>query len=705
MMKNHLSLKSIFIFTLGFAVLGCVSLAGREVKDPFLWLEEIEGQKALDWVDSQNKKTLDALTSDPQYEDFENYMKQVLMAKDRIPTGQIRDGYVYNFWQDKKNVRGLWRRVKQENYFRQSPQWTTLLSIDELAEKENQNWVFKRVECAVDAPNLCLIFLSQGGKDATVVREFDLTTKSFVSSGFVLPEAKTSVRWWDQNHLLVATDFGPGTVTTSGYPRIVKVWKRGTPLSEAKTLFSGREQDVYISAHREYGSGGRWGVVSQSISFYDSKTYVFRDIENPQLMELPIPSDAEYEGVFNKQVLVNLKSDWSVQGQVFSSGSIVSFNIDEFMTRKQLPKVDLMFKAQSHQAVQSLLITRSAVLLNLLEDVKPKIVMYQKRGSRWISRHIKLPGEGSLYIIDSRKDSGLVQFTYQNYLNPTELYYLDVVSRDVERVKRLPAKFDASGYVVQQQFAVSRDGTKVPYFVVSAKNLKLDGSHKTLLYGYGGFQVSQTPFYSAASGKLWLEQGGVHVYANIRGGGEYGPSWHQAALKENRQRAFDDFIAIAEDLISRKVTTPEKLAIMGGSNGGLLVSAVMVQRSELFKAVICQVPLTDMLRYHKLLAGASWKGEYGDPEDSEMRKVLKAYSPYHNIKLDQNYPHVLFVTSTKDDRVHPAHARKLAAKMEEFGKDFYYFENRDGGHGVSANLEELAKRTALQYVYLHRLLQ
>lgn len=697
-MKSAIKIFALLVLCL--FVIQCSTADKQAQNDPYLWLEEIESENSLKWVDAQNEVSKKVLEGDPIYKKYLKTAESLVMDKDRIPTGQMRGNYYYNFWQDEKHIKGIWRRTLVSEFQKDKITWEVILDFDKLGKSENENWVFKGADCSNDDFSKCMLSLSRGGKDAVVIREFDINEKTFVKNGFYLPEAKSDISWWDNDHLLVATNFGEGTVTTSGYPKTVRLWTRGEALNKAKLIYEGKETDVYISAYREYGSGGKFGVVSRSITFYESEMFLFNNKSPEKLVKIPVPKDADYKGIFENKALYILNSDLSSNKKNFKSGSLISVNLSDVLNSKSHPTIEEIFVPTKSQSLDRLAIAQNALILSVLDDVKSELYIASIKNSFWVIQKQPSLGVGSIQLIDSRKDMDVVQFQFQNFLRPTELYFLNTKNIQVKLTKKLPNKFDNKKFEIVQYFATSEDGTRVPYFVVAKKNLAKDSKNKTLLYGYGGFQISTLPHYSAASGKLWLEEGGVHVYANIRGGGEYGPSWHQAALKGNRQKAFDDFIAIAEDLISKKITSPPHLGIMGGSNGGLLVSTVMLQRPDLFKAVICAVPLTDMFRYHKLLAGASWMAEYGNPDDKMIKNEIAKYSPYQNVEANKKYPHVFFVTSTKDDRVHPGHARKMAARMKEFGHEFYYFENRDGGHGVSANLIELAKRTALQYTYL-----
>lgn len=671
-----------------------------------LWLEEVEGAQALAWVTAQNERTLAELEADPRYAGFEAEAIEVLNSSERIPYGSVRDGYVYNFWQDETNVRGLWRRTPLASYATETPAWETLIDFDKLAADEGANWVYKGADCLRPAPGgewRCLISLSDGGKDAVINREFNLATKQFVEGGFVTAEAKQGLAWAGPDTLLIATDWGEGTLTESGYPSIVKRWQRGTPVAEAVELFRGKETDVGVWPMTMKLEDGRilQGAV-QSETFFTQKFFWFPEGEAAPV-QWPLPLKATPNGIYKGQFLFTLNQDWTPEGQdAFKAGDLLAFELEAFLTTRALPPVTLAFRPSETQAVNGVAIAKGAALLSISDNVVGKVLRIEPSAGGWATTPVELPGTGEVGIAFADEDETAVFLNYEDFLTPSSLLNYDVASGAVTTLKSLPAKFDATGLKVEQFFATSKDGTRVPYFIIHREDMKLDGTTPTLLYGYGGFQVSMTPGYSPVSGRLWLEEGGAYVLANIRGGGEFGPNWHQAGLKQNRQRIYDDFIAVGEDLIERKITSPEHLGIMGGSNGGLLMGVMLNQRPDLWNAVVVQVPLLDMMRYHLLLAGASWVDEYGSPDVPEERAFLETISPYQNFDASKPYPTPFFVTSTKDDRVHPGHARKMAKRFEEAGLPFLYFENMDGGHAAAADQTARAKRSALEYTYLSR---
>jgi prolyl oligopeptidase len=577
-----------------------------------------------------------------------------------------------------------------------------VLDLDALTAAENENWVWAGVTFLEPYGTRCLVSLSRGGGDAHVVREFDVAALSFVDGGFTLPEAKTSAGWIDADTLFVATDFGPGSMTESGYPRIVKAWRRGTPLDDATPVYEVQEDDLSVSAWQDPTPGYERQFVLRQIDFYSSELFL-RDPAGGQLTPIAKPLDANAFAL-RDQFIVELRSDWTLEDRTWPQGALLAIPFDRFLAGSR--DFDVLFEPTPTTSLDGIAATRDALFITILDNVKNRISEWRQVDGRWRRRDVDAPGMGALHVsaVDEY-DSDQVFLTVTDFLTPSSLYLMEAGRDGRELLKSMPAFFDAAPYAVSQFTAESPDGTHVPYFVVMRKDLPLDGTHPTLLYGYGGFEVSLTPFYSGTTGEAWLAQGGVYVLANIRGGGEFGPRWHQAALKENRQKAFDDFIAVAEDVIRRGITTPPHLGIMGGSNGGLLVGAALTQRPDLFGAVACQVPLLDMRRYHELLAGASWIGEYGDPDDPDEWDYIARYSPYHNVSSDKQYPRVLFTTSTRDDRVHPGHARKMAARMRDQGHDVLYWENTEGGHAGAANNEQTATMWALTYAFLLRQLK
>jgi len=673
------------------------------MSDPYLWLEEVQGEKALAWVRERNALSTSKLQVSPVFSDNRAKVLGVLNNRDQIPGVTRRGEHLYNFWRDAQNPRGLWRRTTLAEYRKAQPQWDVLLDLDALGKAEGENWVWAGSNCLAPDYKHCLISLSRGGADAKVVREFDLAKREFVKDGFFLPEAKSQFDWVDINTLYVGTDFGPGSMTQSGYARVIKLWKRGTPLADAAQVFEGKDSDVSAFVNVDKTPGFERITVGRSTDFYNTEISL---LVNGQWVKINKPSDATLSWQREWTFLL-LKSDLKVDSTTFKSGSLLAIKFDALMKGESNYQVLFEPSATRSLARSGPSTTRDYVLLNILDNVAGRIEELQYINGKWQRREVKAPSPGTLSASGLHdpfvKEDSLANhyiMSYLDFLTPAALYLGQGGQDHRELLKSNPSFFDNSGMRTEQRFATSKDGTKVPYFVVYPKNAKTDGSNPTVLYGYGGFQISMAPFYSGGWGTTWYERGGVFVIANIRGGGEFGPAWHQSAIKENKQKSYDDFAAVAEDLIKLGITKPQHLGIMGGSNGGLLVGAVMLQRPELFGAVVCSVPLLDMQRYHKLLAGNSWMAEYGNPDKPEEWAYISQYSPYQNVKTGVKYPKVLFATSTRDDRVHPGHARKMAARMMAQGHDVLYYENIEGGHGGAANNEQRANLVALENTFL-----
>jgi len=679
------------------------AFATSEATDPYVWLEEVEGERAMEWVKAHNAHSLGVLQGDPRYETLHQQALEIVQSRDRIPSpGFTHDGHIDNFWQDAQHVRGVWRRTSLDSYKTAEPQWETVLDFDALAETESANWVYKGSTCLAPEERYCLISLSNGGKDAVTLREFDSVSRSFVEGGFVLPESKGGATWLNRDTLLVARDFGPGTLTNSGYPMVVKRMTRGQSLDQADVLFMGEPTDVSVSGYTLRDADGvlKATLINRSIDFYSSETY--RVTDDGAVVKLALPAKSDITGLVAGQLVVSLKQDWTApSGQDFKSGDLIAWPLDAWLEDPATPAV-LVLRPTERQAVEGVNATRNTLVVALYDNVRGSVRVYRPGETQWTYSTLDLPQNVSVGVGSASETDDKVFVSVTGYLNPSSLWLADAATGAVEQVKSMPAKFDATGMMVEQHEARSADGTMIPYFVVHKADMPLDGTNPTLLYGYGGFESSLLPGYSATVGKLWLERGGVYVIANTRGGGEFGPRWHEAALQQNRQRAHEDFQAVALDLIARDITSQPKLGIMGGSQGGLFMGAMLTQRPDLINAAVIQVPLFDMLRFHKLLAGASWIGEYGDPDIPEQRAWIQAYSPYQNLRAGQPYPEVFIHTSTKDDRVHPGHARKAAARLEELGYPVLFYENTDGGHAAGANLRETARRLALEYTYLSR---
>ena len=664
-------------------------------KDEYLWLEDVTGEKALEWVRARNAESTEELTGEA-FAALEDRLLSILDSDDKIPYVSKIGPYYYNLWRDADNPRGLWRRTTPEEYAKESPAWETVLDIDALGKAEEESWVWHGATVLEPDAKLCLVALSRGGADADVTREFDLEKKAFVEGGFHLPEAKSGVSWRDEDTLYVGTDFGPGSMTSSGYPRLAKLWKRGTPLEEAELVYEGEADDVWISAQHDSTPGFERDILYRGITFWTSEMFLRR---GDDWVRIEKPDDAQ-ANPHREWLFLELRSDWTVGEDTYAAGSLIVTRLDDFMEGGR--EFDVLFEPSERVSLAGYSPTRNHVILSTLDNVRSRLYVLTPGEKGWTRNAIEgLPefGELGARAVDS-DESDEYFLTVTDFTTPPSLYHGTIGEGAPKRLKTTPEYFDASHLVVSQHEAISKDGTRVPYFEVRHEDLELDGSAPTLLYAYGGFEISMTPGYSALRGAAWLEAGGVYVLANIRGGGEFGPKWHQAALKANRPRAYEDLAAVARHLVERKVTRAERLGVMGGSNGGLLVGNMLTMYPELFGAIVCQVPLLDMRRYHTLLAGASWMGEYGDPDDPEQWSFIRTFSPYHNVTADTEAPRTLFMTSTRDDRVHPGHARKMVARMEAQGHDVVYYENIEGGHGGAADNQQRAFMYALAYTFL-----
>jgi prolyl oligopeptidase len=666
----------------------------QEVEDPYIWLEEVEGEEAMQWVLEQNERTRSELKAHPVYQTLFDSTLEILTSTDRIAYPSIHGDMLYNFWTDAEHPRGIYRRTTWESYLNGSPEWDVVLDMDALVADEGTPWAFRGMTCLLPEERLCMVSLSPGGSDAVEVREFDVEAKYFVDGGFTVPVSKNSVAWVDQNTLLVSHNLDPEYVTSSGYSRAARRWERGTALDAAPIVLEAGTNDMGVFVSTQETAEGPMTVVARLITIFDTDMQLLR---NGVLVPVDIPSDAQLAMV-GDQLVLKLVSDWEVGGHTFAEGAVVSANLQEYLAGQR--NVELVLRPDERSTINGISATKDYLLVNQFTDVQGKLIRYWREGDTWVHEAMDTPPMGSVYPRAMSVHHNRFFFTFDSFTQPTALFLAEE-DGSVREVTSLPHQFAADGLVVEQHHATSADGTRVPYFVVRAEDAPMDGTNPTLLYAYGGFQISSTPAYLGLQGKAWVEGGGVYVLANIRGGGEFGPSWWKAALKENRQRAYDDFIAVGEDLVARGITSPDHLGIMGGSNGGLLVGAAMTQRPDLFNAVVVQVPLLDMKRYHKLLAGASWMAEYGNPDIPEEWAYISQYSPYQNVHEGVDYPRPFIFTTTRDDRVHPGHARKMAAKMMSQGHEILYFENVEGGHGSGVTPEQQAESMALSFAYLH----
>ncbi|MFE7598517.1 prolyl oligopeptidase family protein [Streptomyces sp. NPDC057494] len=663
--------------------------------DPYLWLEDVSGEAALAWVAERNAETAEALAADAGFAPLKTRVREVLDASDRIPYTVRRGAFLYNFWRDAEHLRGVWRRTTLERYRKDAPEWEVLLDVDALAAAEDEKWVWDGARVRRPAYDRALVRLSRDGGDAVVVREFDLTTGEFVEGGFELPEAKTRIGWIDDDTVFVGTDTGPGSLTDSGYPRTVRRWRRGTPVEESELVYEAADADVSAWGYRDDTPGYERDFVGRSLDFFRSETYLLEP--DGSTVRVDVPDDALVHA-HRRHLLVTLKSDWLGQ----PTGSLLAFDFDAFLAGDRTPEV--LFTPDERTALSGHSWTRHHLILETMRDVSTRIEVLTpgRDGAGWTRTPlVGVPPLSAVGVVDTDPDVSDEYFLdVSGFLQPSSLHR-GHIGGDTEVLKQAPDRFDTAGLTVEQHFATSPDGTRVPYFVIGPDHAAT-GPGPTLLYGYGGFEVSLTPYYGAVTGRAWLEGGGTYVLANIRGGGEYGPDWHQAALGAHRPRAFEDFAAVARDLVARGITTPDRLGASGGSNGGLLMGAMLTRYPELFGAIVAQVPLLDMTRFHRLLAGASWIAEYGDPDDATDLEHLRALSPYHRIEADRTYPPVLLMTSTRDDRVHPGHARKAAARLRELGHPVLFHENTGGGHAGAGDNEQAAHNSALVHTFLRR---
>ena len=674
------------------------------LEDPFIWLEEVEGEEALAWAAERNALSIPRLQGDPRFEGIRDAIEMVLTSDDRIPTPGLVNDQVYNYWQDDEHIRGLLRRTSLDSYRSDNPRWETVIDIDLLATVENANWVYKGRTCLPGNPSRCLLRLSDGGKDAVVLREFDLENNNFVDGGFSVDEAKTNVDWVDANTLIIGTDFGPGSVTTSGYARTLRLWRRGTDINDAEQIIEVGLEDMSVGINTVAEDDARYSFVTRRPDFFTEQNWLLTP--DGALAEIPFPIDVNLQGVFGDKLIALMRSDWSPTEDVtYPAGSLIAMDLASSISNSAATEVSVILDPNVNDeldAISAVAMTRDSIYISALKDVSGKLLRVRSGAGAepaWSVATIELPENGAIRLVSADDYSDTLMVSYQSFLTPSTLYLVNG-DEQPEAIKALAPQFDAEPYLVEQQFVASADGTSIPYYIVRAADAPMDGSTPTRLTAYGGFELSRTPAYVSAQSQVWLQQGGAYALANIRGGGEYGPQWHQTALLENRQRVFDDFIAVAEDIIERGLTSPAHLGITGGSNGGLLVTAAMVQRPDLYNAIISAVPLIDMLRYHLLLAGASWTAEYGNPDIPAHYDFISEYSPYQNVRADANYPEIFLWTNPKDDRVHPGHARKMAARMLEQGHELIYFENAEGGHGGGANLGQLAVTQAMEVVYL-----
>lgn len=673
-------------------------------EEALLWAEEVEGEQALAFATAQNERSLARLQSDPRYQQLFDSALEILESDARIPYVGVRGGELWNFWRDANNRHGLWRRTTLESYMSEATEWDVVLDLDALAAAEGRNWVWQGSSCLSPEYRHCMITLSDGGSDAAHIREWDMETRSFVEDGFVIPETKGSVAWIDENTLLIATALDPAEVTTSGYPFVVKRWTRGTPIQSAETVISGAASDVGVwPARFQQADGTFYLLATQAETFFESVYWLLPDNAQGEPIRLPLPRKVSPRALFGDQLVFSIEEDWTPEGSAttYPQGAVLSISMSALAQTGELPAIETVFVPNARQSVGGTGATANHLFMVINDNVVGGLFAFTRNENGWQRRQIETPVNTSVSIVTTDDQSDLAFVSAQGFLTPDTLFMVSPDASSITPARSLPDWFDTTGLSVEQREAVSSDGTRIPYFIIHNPSAAASGPQPTLLYAYGGFQVSMNPYYSGTMGRLWLNNGGTYVLANIRGGGEFGPAWHQAGLTTNRQLIYDDLIAVSEALIADGVTTSGQLGVMGGSNGGLLTGVMYVQRPDLFGAVISQVPLLDMMRFHTMLAGASWQAEYGFPDENpEERAFLRSISPLHNVDADADYPPLFLLTSTKDDRVHPAHARKMAYLTDALGLDILYYENMAGGHSAAANLRETANRLALEYTFL-----
>lgn len=667
----------------------------QDGQDPYLWLEDVTGDEALDWVRARNKPTL-ARFRDTDFERMRTEALEVLDTDARIPYVVRRGEYLYNFWRDAANPRGLWRRTTLDTYRTDAPEWDVLIDVDELGRADGEKWVWAGAAVIYPEYTRALISLSRGGSDASIVREFDMLTREFVKDGFELPEAKSQVSWEDPDTVLVGTDFGADSLTESGYPRVVKRWRRGTPLAEAETVFEGARSDVNVAASASRIPGFERTLIGRALDFWSEELYELRGAE---LIRIDTPTDASVS-LHREWLLVELRSDWFFGDTTYRAGSLLAADYEEFLAGTA--QLQVVFEPDEHTALNHYAWTRDRLLIVSLLDVASRVEIATP--GAWRREPVAGIPAATNTVVVSADDTGDEFFLDSSGFDSPSRLMRGTDDGVLEPLKSAPAFFDAENISVAQHFVKSQDGTPIPYFVVRPGGPASDAPAPTLLYGYGGFESSNTPGYSGVLGRLWLARGGTYVLANIRGGGEYGPGWHTQAIREGRHKVAEDFAAVATDLVDRGITTVEQLGAQGGSNGGLLMGIMLTRYPEKFGALVCSVPLLDMKRYHLLLAGASWVAEYGDPDNPDDWEFIAEYSPYQNISATRRYPPVLITTSTRDDRVHPGHARKMTAALEAAGQPVFYYENIEGGHAGAADNEQVAFKSALTYSFLWQML-
>lgn len=696
-------MKRMFALVSAALLTGANAPAAAPADDPFVWLEDWTGPRAMQWVEAENKATVAALQGDPRYPGFFAEARAIAAAKDRIAMPQLVNGRVFNFWRDADHPQGIWRFTSETGYASASPKWTTALDLDALSKAEGRKWVWKGATLLDPDEQLALINLSDGGEDAVSLREFDLVTGQFVKGGFDIPTSKQNEAWLDKDMLLLARDWGDGTMTASGYPFVVKTVKRGQPLSAATEIFRGEANDqvgVYPIVLSD-GQGNRAALLYRGVTFFGNETYLLTP-QGPR--KLSLPTKSSLQGMVDGQVLIQTSEPWTSGGVTVPEGALASVPLKALEAGGTLVP-DILFAPDPRQSIDGVATTKNRVSLTINDNVRGRVLVYARKGAEWSSQAITLPDNATISTVAAGERSDGAYLSVAGFLAPTTLWTMDAADPKPAQVKTMPARFDAAGLVVEQYEATSADGTKIPYFIVHRKDMPRDGSTPTIMTAYGGFEISMTPSYAAITGKLWLERGNSFVVANIRGGGEFGPAWHEAGRKTKRQIIYDDFAAVAQDIFARQFSSPQRFGIYGGSNGGLLMGVEFNQHPELWNAVVIQVPLLDMIRYEQIAAGASWVDEYGSVSVPEEKAFLETISPYANIRKGVKYPTPYIWTTTKDDRVGPQHARKFAARLKDYGIPYHFYEDTAGGHSGDADIEQGARLQAMQMVYFAQRLE
>jgi prolyl oligopeptidase len=666
--------------------------------DPYLWLEEIDGERALAWVDAQNAATL-AQFGDARFAADRDALATIFDRPDNIPLIARRGAKVSNFWKDAEHPRGLWRTTSLDSFRGEQPDWEILLDLDALAAKEGEDWTWSGAATIPGSHDRAILMLSRGGADAVVLREFDLAAHDFVPGGFALPEAKGGASWLDRDTLLLSSALGKDMATSSGYARTVRLWRRGTDPLAARIIFETSADEMAVWADLDRETGEERLVFVERVGFFDANVWI-GDRSGPKT-RIDVPTDASVEW-HRGWLAVKRRTAWTIADETYPPDTVLGISFPSFLAGDR--RFTKLFEPAERRALQGFFWSGGRLHLSILDNLKPVFEALTPSGAGWSRERITGPpdiGVANVWPLDVRieESNGDLLGSAQDPLTPPSLYLIPPGSTP-QLLKLAPQTFDPSGLAVTRHEATSQDGTRIPYVQVGPPGET--GDAPVHLSGYGGFRISQLPYYNSVVGKLWLERGGTSVVANIRGGGEFGTTWHEAGRREGKRASHDDFAAVAADLVQRGVTNAGRIAAEGGSNGGILITNMLTRYPERFGALFCTIPLIDMRRYAKLHAGASWIAEYGDPDNPDDWEFLKEISAYHAAVPGRPYPRILIATSRRDDRVHPGHARKMAAKLQAMGYEAYFYEPAAGGHGYGKDNRERASFTALGYNFLRR---